>query len=317
MVDFLEHLRRQMRFLERSATAYDQGFRDEVYRIAVALRVLLHDTKSSVSLLTHLNALPLTPLLSTTEPPPDTAVYYDGLSIGRIGDGEVSIGPALDGARHRRIIPAPDWWNEIVFVKDSARLSRRNITLAVANQDGGAHVDQKLDKDYADFKRAGFPLAWGDPSLKVDIAEPHLLFLRQMAYEILNSPALGDLAATGAVSPKNMELHQPRLSWMPPVVEPGVLALMTPAQITRLRAVVTEGHFLLLDRLYKNPVGASDIPDDGYKLDVQRGTRKSLGQWLRPLVSEKLIRFGSSENAQFQITMKGRAFVARIIDIGH
>jgi hypothetical protein len=42
--DVQVHLNEQLGFLERSVAAFDQGYEDEAKRLAVTLRVLLHDT---------------------------------------------------------------------------------------------------------------------------------------------------------------------------------------------------------------------------------------------------------------------------------
>ena len=52
--DLDELLREQIGFLERSSAAYDEGYHDEAKRIAVVVRVLLHDTQSSHSLFEQL-----------------------------------------------------------------------------------------------------------------------------------------------------------------------------------------------------------------------------------------------------------------------
>ncbi len=62
--DFIAQLRRQLSLLENSCLAFDQGCRDEAVRIATAIRVLVHNTANSTSLITHLKA-ESTRLLST------------------------------------------------------------------------------------------------------------------------------------------------------------------------------------------------------------------------------------------------------------
>lgn len=53
--ELLQHRDEQFGFLERSADAYDNGYEDEAKRLAVTLRVLLHDSRSSHSLLSQLD----------------------------------------------------------------------------------------------------------------------------------------------------------------------------------------------------------------------------------------------------------------------
>jgi hypothetical protein len=47
-------LNEQLRFIQRSCEAFDQGAEDEAIRIATSLRIIFHNTKMSVSLVTHL-----------------------------------------------------------------------------------------------------------------------------------------------------------------------------------------------------------------------------------------------------------------------
>ena len=48
------HLQEQVRFLKTSAESFDKGDRTEAKRLAVAVRILFHDTKHSLSLLGQL-----------------------------------------------------------------------------------------------------------------------------------------------------------------------------------------------------------------------------------------------------------------------
>lgn len=205
MTDFRAHLARQLSFLDRSAGAYDRGERDEAYRIAVAIRVLLHDTKRSVSILQHLNAKDV-PLLSTVMAAPRHALFFDGMNVLTISPGEIVAAPPLDGAHVRRMVSIDDWWNEPIFVVNRVETSRRDVVLGAANKDGGAHVDHALDADYERLKEG---LYTPSPDVAVDIPEPQLVGLRQMAFEILNSPALEDLANYGVVRPEHARIDPP------------------------------------------------------------------------------------------------------------
>lgn len=69
-IDFKAHLSRQLTFLWRSCEAYDEGHTDEAVRIASVIRVLIHDTPKSTSLLNHLGALGIS--LSSTVSSLDT-----------------------------------------------------------------------------------------------------------------------------------------------------------------------------------------------------------------------------------------------------
>ena len=48
--ELINHLKEQILFLKASASAFDEGFDGEAKRLAVTVRVLLHDTNNSISL---------------------------------------------------------------------------------------------------------------------------------------------------------------------------------------------------------------------------------------------------------------------------
>jgi hypothetical protein len=66
--DLVEKLRQQLGFLDRSAALFDQGHEDEAIRLAQIMRVLLHDTSASHSLLGQLGVKETLSYLDTSEP---------------------------------------------------------------------------------------------------------------------------------------------------------------------------------------------------------------------------------------------------------
>jgi hypothetical protein len=205
VTDFRTYLARQLSFLDRSAAAYDRGDRDEAYRIAVAIRVLLHDTRRSTSILKHLNAKDV-PLLSTVMAGPRNALFFDGMNLLTISPGKIVGSPKLGQGPIRRMVSVDDWWNEPIFTISRTETSRKDVVLGAANKDGGAHVDHALDADYERL-REGLYLPSSNGA--VDIPEPQLVSLRQMAFEILNSPALRDLVNDATVRPENAKIDPP------------------------------------------------------------------------------------------------------------
>ena len=87
------------------------------------------------------------------------------------------------------------WWNQIVFVfSPGVSLTRREIALVAANQDGGAHVDRELDRKYSRLVDEGglgffFTRRVDDPQ-PFKFSNVHFAALRQMTYEVLNSGAI-------------------------------------------------------------------------------------------------------------------------------
>jgi hypothetical protein len=81
-------------------------------------------------------------------------------------DGSVSYVPPLGDLSPERIQPPHafvDWWNGIVLRDQKTHaFTRRDLVLAVADQDGGAHVDAQLDEAYAELTRANsLQHTWG------------------------------------------------------------------------------------------------------------------------------------------------------------
>jgi hypothetical protein len=91
-------------------------------------------------------------------------------------------------------MPVKGWWEQFVIARGPAFvLSRKIIVLTAANKDGGAHVDDELPEEYLQLIRGVYEkISVGEPEF---VSDHHLLYLRQMAYEILNSPELTQLAA--------------------------------------------------------------------------------------------------------------------------
>jgi len=95
----------------------------------------------------------------------------------------------LDDVPYKRWLPYRDWWNEIVFVDDRKQsLSRKELILAVANQDGGAHVDPTLSETYARLSRHN-SLGWviSTPVQALQIPNPERAAIRQISHEVLKT----------------------------------------------------------------------------------------------------------------------------------
>lgn len=193
-VDFNKHLLKQLGFIERSCQSYDADNFDEAIRIATVIRVLIHQTKSSTSLLTHLNATTIELLSTTFEPSPET-ISFVGMGLMELGGAKGKYHPQFGNGPINNFLPVSEWWNMVVLVLDGEhRITRKNIVLAAANKDGGAHVDSKLTAEYVALAKEGAVGQFVYKSEGVQVEEPienaHLVSLRQMGYELLHSPDL-------------------------------------------------------------------------------------------------------------------------------
>lgn len=192
MSRFHKELERQLRFLSTSCEEFDRGNLDEGIRIATVLRVLLHNTRNSQSLFSHLQWRNIR-LLSTSS-------HKGGDSLGTLTNVElrllegVKFVPRL-GQSPGQFIPFSHWWEgEIVFERPMGKVFRKTLVLWAANKDGGAHVDAELPPVYQELLSGSwFTLSHERPGqFKHEMRgeDAPLAALRQIGFEVLNSNLL-------------------------------------------------------------------------------------------------------------------------------
>jgi len=187
-----QHLIDTLNALELSVNAYDKGYEGEAKRLAASIRVLVHDTNSSHSLLGQLGKKTMSFYDTCIPQQPSNIVSYQGLTaINMTPQGAKYIAPLDDLPLD--ITPGQvdfeTWWNEVVFKdKIGNETTRKDLILAVANKDGGAHVDPTLDEKYADLSRRN-SLAWRFHSSMGDVPlpGPEKAAIRQIAHEVLKT----------------------------------------------------------------------------------------------------------------------------------
>jgi hypothetical protein len=164
-------LKQQHDFIYRSCWLYDNGYWDEAPRIATSVRVFLHDTRSSASLLGQLGVVNSLEFVNTAltqamidkskaelakefGAEPGTLVVAGPIQAGLVMIGDVGFGPAflpfLHGAAQHQKVKFGPWWTDKVIAHSQStdRYSRRDVVTIMANQDGGAHVDPEIDATY-------------------------------------------------------------------------------------------------------------------------------------------------------------------------
>lgn len=186
-----EELKDQIKILQHACQSYDSGLEAIGKHIALSLRVLLHHYGQSKSLLEQLKlrqiryydtAGPLNPknLLSECN-----LIRY---SVSSGGATCLPLGAAGDLPRTPKKIRFLDWWNNPVLKdKKGRKFCRRELIQNVANTDGGAHVDPKLDEIYMELSRKN-SLGWtfiGENIQKAPEGRPELACMRQIAEELL------------------------------------------------------------------------------------------------------------------------------------
>jgi hypothetical protein len=194
-VNFEKQLKKQIEFIDRSCSLYDQGYKDESIRIAVAVRVILHDTNTSTSLLTHLSKKDSVRILSTIH-----AVRAPNLKDGTfclsipLWLSPAGVNPPLGKADRRDLLLVDDWLQETVIAQNT-RSTRKDIILGAANQDGGAHVDANPNAKTKELIEGigTLTVRRGNVATIQKLTDHHLPMLRQIGYEILNSPDIATI----------------------------------------------------------------------------------------------------------------------------
>jgi hypothetical protein len=196
-----ERLGEHMKLMAVLCDCYDRGNDIIALSIAAAIRVLVHDTRSSTSLLTHLSRKNAQYLNSNFRNPRE-AVHLGlvrrinvGVNDGK--GGEAKYWPLCDEryfatpTDHFIFVPFEDWWNDRIFENHKSHLTRKDLVLAIADKDGGAHFDKEVEERYDDFRKSwsgGSNLVGRRSRMKREYDNiPIYPAVRQIGYELLHS----------------------------------------------------------------------------------------------------------------------------------
>lgn len=196
--DLESDLAEQLQFLASSASSFDQGQLSESKRIALVIRVLVHDTGNSHSLLAQLNikdGLAWADSAPVIDRDPNIVARSPGLTTMGMGmNGMVfraRYSEQIEQSTTTRYVPFVDWWERpVILDANGAEFSRRDLVLALTNKDGGAHIDRLNEAIHAfvHSNSAGF-VSTSVPSLpgmaEEPIPTPIYASVRTIAEELL------------------------------------------------------------------------------------------------------------------------------------
>jgi hypothetical protein len=192
-----DHLKEQLHFLDVSAENFDKGDDSESKRMATAIRILLHDTykidgtPNSQSLLKILGLKDKISFFDSSSEK-DAIGPYTGLVLKSIGPQGGSYVAPLDDFPPNHVfkrVPFKEYWEKDIFIDGKNNsFSRKKLVLAIANKDGGAHIDPELDQDYAELTKQN-SLGWTyfNDSESGPLEKASSAAVRQIAHEILKT----------------------------------------------------------------------------------------------------------------------------------
>lgn len=206
----------QLGSLQRLVQEFDTGYSTDAKRIATILRVLFHSHRYP-SLLRLLGweekeMIDTSPALDT-----ENLLSFHGLVSVRFEGGVWSYAPMLDGDSPARKVPLEQWWRGVVFSDNrNRRLTRADLVLTAANQDGGTHVDGAVWEDYAAlyFENS---LGWADDQGNPPSGDVRYIAIRQIAHEVLKTfvPGYAKTFAEVQASRKPAEISGGKMRFYP------------------------------------------------------------------------------------------------------
>lgn len=183
--DLESALREQIFLMESSIIGFDLGHYEESKRIATSLRVLLHDTSTSKSLLGQLGVKDKLWFY-------DVAWEYDGKNLLSEDLLLNILSPRLEVTPQTRTKKFDEWWNKQVIMSTGGTspitFTRKDFILFLSNQDGGAHVDPLLNRNYYEITRNnkyGWFLKNDDSESETPLSNKRVeLAVRTIAFEV-------------------------------------------------------------------------------------------------------------------------------------
>ncbi len=151
--DLRAALKEQVSLLVNFCAGYDAGMIALAKPMATALRVCLHHRGRSASLLHQLGLRGGRFFSVSGRLKHNTVPIGCSLTPMSFRDGSGHYVPQLDRPSERDKLPFPEWWTGAVLRAPTGEtMSRMDIVTAVADMDGGAHVDPTLAPLYARFR---------------------------------------------------------------------------------------------------------------------------------------------------------------------
>jgi hypothetical protein len=182
--------------LKDALDGFYSGKEVQALNVAITLRVLVHETSNSDSLLSRLHQ-DYWDLSIQHKPLNPKAVFIVPVSLQIGGDGTRRVIRSGFGSPSFQLVSLRRWWNDDYQPLGSTRLSKRTIVLNVADKDGGAHIDPTVPDSHATLSNPPFMFGMDNGGQKL-LMQPNL--------------AYGISAQAGCEMQDYLERHFPQVS---------------------------------------------------------------------------------------------------------
>jgi hypothetical protein len=149
-------LREQYLRLASALDGYYSGHEFEALNAAVCLRVLVHDTPKSRSMLSRFGKKHRDLDIRHKRVNPEAVAISIKVAMRISGDGESKIVRSDFSVPDYDLVPLDKWWSSPYQVVGTTWQSKQKIVLDVANKAGGAHVDDKVPLRHAQLVEPPF-----------------------------------------------------------------------------------------------------------------------------------------------------------------
>ena len=151
--ELLESLNQQIDLLHLSCNNFDNGNMNAALYMASTIRVLLHHTEKSFSILNQLKNCFNIDRKNLYDPSAIVRSNLSNYKVEVISDSEVKMNVCPILSKSNNLVNFESWWHNISIYWETYTLSRKDIILLLANKEGGSHVDPKIPEELMLLKR--------------------------------------------------------------------------------------------------------------------------------------------------------------------
>ncbi|MDF0377710.1 hypothetical protein [Methylophilus sp. YYY-1] len=229
-------------YLYRSCRAFDAGMENEAIRLSSTLRTLLHQTNKSNSILNQMNKLRslnyvdsgirkniliqtlnqnATPGFKYNFHPIDTGLVIPGF----MNNEYKFVAPLVKNRfppadpKYNCVVPVrsySEWWEDkFIEVSNGNTFSRKDIVLALANKEGGNHLDPEIEVKFDQLYHDNLDMFGSTNDAPLESAMPNIAYatVRQITFELMAT--FDENLGTNLLERTHKNMERPLVTFMP------------------------------------------------------------------------------------------------------